>query len=75
MNEMLENLFMNFLESHHTGPLAEAMGQISAAIDQQIDAGAVDVDIVADYECACLRYGFAAGFAAAVKMLNAQQAA
>ena len=75
MNEMLETLFMNLLESPHTGPLAEAMAQISGEIDQQVDAGAVDVDIIADYECACLRYGFAAGFAAAVKMLNAQQAA
>ena len=75
MNEMLENLFMNFLESPHTGPLAEAMGQISAAIDQQIAAGAVDADLVGDYECACLRYGFAAGFAAAAKMFGAQQAA
>ena len=75
MNEMLEILFMNFLESAHTGPLADAMAQISGEIDNQIADGAVDADLVGDYECACLRYGFTAGFNAALKLLNVQLAA
>lgn len=73
MNEMLETLFMNFLESAHTGPLADDMAQISGEIDNQIADGAVDANLVGDYECACLRYGFAAGFAAAKQLAHGQR--
>ena len=75
MNEMLETLFMNFLESRHTGPLAEAMHELGGIIDQQIDAGAVDADTIGDYEYAAMKYGFAAGFVAAMELAKAQQVA
>ena len=72
MNEMLESLFMNFLETAPTGPLAEAMHRLSTTIDRQIDAGAVDADTIADYECAAMRYGFAAGYKAAMQLIGQQ---
>lgn len=75
MNEMLETLFMNFLESHHTGPLAAELHRLGGTIDQQIDAGAVDADTIADYEYAAMKYGFAAGFAAAMELANARRVA
>ncbi len=68
MNEMLETLFMNFLESTPTGELSEAMHRLSAEIDSQIAAGDVDPDTIGDYECAAMKYGFAGGFAAAQQL-------
>lgn len=65
MNTMLESLFMAFLETTPTGPLAAEMQRISTIIDQQIEAGAVDADTIGDYELAAMRFGFAAGYAAA----------
>lgn len=65
MNDTIETLFMSFLETPPSGELAEAMHKISAEIDRQIEAGAVDPMTVADYECVAARYGFYAGFAAA----------
>lgn len=75
MNEMLEILFMHFLETAPTGELAAAMRQISVIIDQQIAAGAVDSDTIANYELSALRYGFSAGYAAAMQQCNVQRAA
>lgn len=75
MNEMLEALFMNFLESAPTGALAAAMQRLSTIIDRQIDTGTVDADTIADYECAAMRYGFAGGFAAALQVLESKRAA
>lgn len=75
MNEMLETLFMHFLESAPAGSLADAMHQLSRTIDQQIEAGAVDADTIGDYECAAMKYGFAGGFAAAMQLANAPQGA
>lgn len=75
MNEMLESLFMNFLETAPTGALAAAMQRLSRLIDQQIEAGAVDPDTIADYECAAMRHGFAAGFAAAMQVFENSRAA
>ena len=75
MNEMLETLFMNFLETSPTGPLSAAMQRLSSIIDRQIEAGAVDPDTIADYECAAMKYGFAAGYAAAMQALDGARAA
>lgn len=65
MNDTFEILFQHFLETAPTGELAEAMHKISAELDRQIEAGAVEHLTLADYECAAARYGFYAGFAAA----------
>lgn len=70
MDEMLETLFMDFLESTPAGPLADAMHQLSRTIDQQIAAGDVDPDTIGDYECAAMKYGFAGGFAAAQQLIG-----
>ena len=75
MNEMLESLFMNFLETAPTGALAAAMQRLSSIIDRQIEAGAVDPDTIADYECAAMKYGFSAGFAAAMQVFENSRAA
>lgn len=75
MNEMLEALFMDFLESAPTGALAAAMHRLGKTIDLQIDAGAVDADTIADYECAAMKYGFAGGFSAALQVLESKRVA
>lgn len=67
MNKMLESLFMDFLETTPTGPLAAEMQRLSAVIGDQIEAGAVDDDTVAAYELSAMKYGFAAGYAAALE--------
>lgn len=72
MNETIERLFIDFLETRHAGELSEEMHRISASIDSQIEAGAVDYDTVADYEFAATRYGFYAGFAAALELQAAK---
>ena len=64
MNEMHETLFMNFLESRHTGPLAAELHRLSALIDEQIEARDVDMDTIAAYELAACRFAFAGGYAA-----------
>ena len=68
-DKTLEILFENFLSSDPYGELAEAMHTVSAAIDAQIEAGAVDPDTVADYELAAMKYGFYAGFFAAMNLI------
>ena len=75
MNEMLESLFMNFLETAPTGPLAAEMQRLSRLIDQRVGAGDVDLDTIADYECAAMKYGFAAGYAVAMQALEGTRAA
>ena len=65
MDKMLESLFMDFLETTPTGPLAAELQRLSRIIDDQITAGNVDADTIAAYELAAMRYGFAAGYAAA----------
>lgn len=75
MNKTLETLFMEFLETTPTGPLAADMQRISATIDQQIANGTVDDDTIAAYELSAMRYGFSAGFAAAMNLLSGQQVA
>lgn len=75
MNKVLETLFMNFLETAPTGPLAAEMQRLSSVIDQQVEAGNVDADIIGDYECAAMKYGFAAGYAAAMQALEGTRAA
>ena len=68
----IENLFENFLNTAPTGELAEAMHRISAELDAQIKAGAVDEDTVADYELSAMRNGFYAGFVAALEYQRAK---
>ena len=75
MNIMLESLFMNFLETTPTGPLAAEMQRISRLIDDQITAGAVDTDTIAAYELAATKRGFAAGYAAAMQALEGSRGA
>ena len=71
-DKTVETLFERFLSSDPSGELAEAMHTISAAIDVQIEMGSVDPDIVADYELAAIRYGYYAGFMAALDMQTAK---
>ena len=70
--ETMEILFNDFLNSDPRGELAEAMHEYSAAIDAQIEMGSVDPDIVTDYELAAIRYGYYAGFMAALDMQTAK---
>ncbi len=71
-DKTVEILFESFLSSDPSGELAEAMHNISAALDAQIEAGAVDPDTVADYELAAMKYGFYAGFVAALNLQAAK---
>lgn len=73
MNKMLETMFMEFLETTPTSPLAAEMQRLSAIIDRQNANGSVDDDTIAAYELSAMRYGFSAGFAAAVNLLGSQQ--
>lgn len=73
MNKTMETLFMAFLETPLTGPLAAEMRRLSKVIDEQNVDGLVDDDTVAAYELSAMRYGFAAGFAAAMNLLGGQQ--
>lgn len=72
MNEMLETLFMGFLEAPHTGLLVAELHRLSALIDQQIEAGDVDMDTVAAYELAACRFAFAGGYAAGMQAAMGQ---
>lgn len=72
MNETIEILFENFLENRHTGELVDELHRISYDVDAQIEAGAVDYDIIGAYELAATRYGFYAGFAAALELQAAK---
>lgn len=67
-NTTIESMFEDFLESQHTGEIYKAVQDISAEIDRQGAAGAVQSDTVADYEYAAMRYGFYAGVAAALEL-------
>ena len=69
----VETLFNNFLNAAPTGELAEAMHTISAAIDAQIAEGCVDPDTIADYEYSAAKYGFYAGFFAALSLKKARR--
>lgn len=66
-DNIVEILFSAFLDAAPTGKLAEDMHTFSAAIDAQIAAGCVDPDTVGDYELAASKYGFYAGFFAALE--------
>ena len=72
MNNAIEMLFEDFLNAPMDGELAEAMHRISAEIDAQIKAGAVDEDTIGDYELAAMKNGFYAGFAAAMGLQQAR---
>ena len=72
MNKEIEALFENFLNAAPTGELAEDMHTISAMIDRQIEAGKVDADTIGEYELAATRYGFYAGFVAALEYQRAK---
>ncbi len=74
MNEIIETLFENFLETRSTGTVADEMHRISAEIDAQIEAGAVEYDTIGEYELAAMRVGFYAGFAALQTILTAKGA-
>lgn len=67
-NTTIESLFEDFLDSQHTGEIYKAMQDISAEIDRQSEAGAVQSETVAAYEYAAMRYGFYAGMAAALEL-------
>lgn len=67
MNDTIEALFEDFLDEKQTGELAEELRRISSMLDVQIKAGAVTHNAVADYECAAMRLGFYAGYAAALE--------
>ena len=67
-NTTIESMFEDFLESQHTGEIYKAVQDISAEIDRQGEAGAVQSDTVASYEYAAMRYGFYAGVAAALEL-------
>lgn len=71
-DKTLETLFESFLSSDPSGELAEAMHNISAALDAQIEAGAVDPDTVADYEYSAMKFGFYSGYLAALNMMAAK---
>lgn len=72
MNETIETLFENFLETRHAGELVNELHRISREIDAQIEAGAVEHDTIGEYELAATRYGFYAGFAAALEVQAAK---
>ena len=64
-NKAVEALLTEYLNADHSGdPLNEALSVVSSEIDGQIKAGAVDVDIMGDYELADTRAGFYAGYRA-----------
>lgn len=67
-NTTIESLFEDFLDSQNTGEIYKAMQDISAEIDRQSEAGAVQSETVAAYEYAAMRYGFYAGMAAALEL-------
>ena len=52
--------------------ILRSMHRISAEIDAQIKAGAVDEDTIGDYELAAMKNGFYAGFAAAMGLQRAR---
>lgn len=72
MNKTIETLFENFLETRHAGELVDELHRIGGMIDTQIEAGAVDCDTIGEYELAATRYGFYAGFAAALELQAAK---
>ena len=71
-DKTVETLFESFLNSDPTGELAEEMHRISAIIDEQIAAGAVDPDTIGDYEYAASKYGFYAGFFMGLNLVAAK---
>ena len=71
-DKTVETLFNSFLHADPGGDLAEAMHSISATIDAQIEAGAVDPDTIADYEYSAMKFGFYSGYLAALNMMAAK---
>ena len=71
-DKTVEILFESFLNSDPTGELAEEMHRISAIIDEQIAAGDVDPDTIADYEYSAMKFGFYSGYLAALNMIAAK---
>ena len=71
-DKTVETLFNSFLHADPGGDLAEVMHTISAAIDAQIEAGAVDPDTIADYEYSAMKFGFYSGYLAALNMMAAK---
>ena len=69
-NPTTETLFMDFINRAPEGELAEAMRQISAAVDAAIEAGDADkaIELTADLELASSRYGYYAGLLAGLEL-------
>ena len=64
-NDVIEVFLTEYLNANHTGkPLNDRLSAISSEIDRQIKAGAVDADIMGDYELAATRVGFYEGYKA-----------
>ena len=70
-NKTLEILFLNFLEEECTGKLVTELSRISAKIDAQIEAGAVEYETVGEYELLAKQVGFYAGFIAGMELQKA----
>lgn len=70
MTSTIEILFDHFTQNHQSGELLEAVQRISAELDRQIEAGAVQHNTLGEYELAATEYGFFAGFFAALELQN-----
>ena len=73
MKNSMDILFREFLETEHTGKLAdlqEKMNRISAALEEQIEAGSVNLGTAGDYELAATEYGFYGGLAVAWDLMQ-----
>ena len=73
MNRIIEILFENYLNTDHTGDVAEELHKISAEIDRQIEAGDVDANAIGDYELAAARLGFYEGFKMGLELAMGRQ--
>lgn len=70
-NKVIEALFNDFINTpNQGGELGTELHRISRILDDQISAGTVDCETVADYEYAATKYGYYAGFKAALDLLN-----
>lgn len=69
-NTTIETLFERFINRAPEGELAEAVQQISAAVDAAIEAGDADkaIELTGDHELAASRYGYYAGFLAGLEL-------
>lgn len=76
-NVTIETLFMDFINRAPEGELAEALHQISEAVDAAIEAGDTDkaIELTADHELAATRYGYYTGFLAGLELSRTAQGA